>query len=173
MIRFLLISFVFFILLINCQPQTSGQLQSKKTIRNDIEMLYGKVTYEQLYFDYPQWKAEETAYKPLDKIISELKNINGTYDVDVFLGTWCSDSRREVPRFNNILKNAALLNKINVTLWAVDREQKLGNGLAQQNNIERVATFVFYKEKEEIGRIIETPEQTLEADILNILKANK
>lgn len=36
--------------------------------------------------------------------------------------------------------------------------------------IERVPTFIFYKNESEIGRIIETPVETLEKDILNILK---
>jgi hypothetical protein len=37
-------------------------------------------------------------------------------------------------------------------------------------NIERVPTFIIMNEGIEIGRIIETPEETLEADLLKILQ---
>jgi hypothetical protein len=35
-------------------------------------------------------------------------------------------------------------------------------------NIERVPTFIFKRGGEEIGRIIETPDESLEADMLKL-----
>jgi hypothetical protein len=101
--------------------------------------------------------------------IEKLKNISGNFTVEVFIGTWCSDSRREVPAFLKILKTGDLHKKMNVQMWAVDRSKNLDNGLARKRNIQRVPTFVFYSENTEIGRIIEYPENLLEQDIFNIL----
>jgi hypothetical protein len=52
----------------------------------------------------------------------------------------------------------------------VDRTK---NGLAGETkglNIERVPTFIVYKNNLEIGRIIETPEETLEKDLSKIVE---
>ena len=39
-------------------------------------------------------------------------------------------------------------------------------------NIEKVPTFIFYKNGIEIGRIIESPEKSIEKDFLKILNGN-
>lgn len=86
----------------------------------------------------------------------------------VIMGTWCSDSRREVPHFYKILDELKFqvdkLIIINVNRKKEAAVKEL-NGL----NIELVPTFIFYKEEKEIGRIIETPEESLESDLLKIL----
>jgi hypothetical protein len=86
----------------------------------------------------------------------------------VFLGTWCSDSRREVPHFLKIIDQAGFP-AARLTLYAVDREKKCPDGSAAQYGIERVPTIVFEKGSEEVGRIVETPRTTLEGDVLTIL----
>jgi len=87
------------------------------------------------------------------------------------MGTWCSDSRREVPNFYKIL------DKLNypdnkITLINVDRKK---NGIeidVSKLNIELVPTFIVYRNNTEIGRIIETPNESLERDLLKILENN-
>ena len=51
----------------------------------------------------------------------------------------------------------------------LDRNKTSGYGLEKDKNIHHVPTFVVYKERQEIGRIIETPTETLEEDLFNIL----
>ena len=134
------------------------------------EMLYGAIDREQLYFDYPEWKDIEVQYEPSSDIIEQLKNFNDTISVEIFLGTWCSDSKREVPAFFKIVDQASLDIKFDINIWAVDRDKRLDNGLAQKCNIEFVPTFIFYKADKEIGRIIEMPDGLLEEDVWAILK---
>jgi len=91
--------------------------------------------------------------------------------ITIVIGTWCPDSRREVPRFMKI-----------ADLWGFphDRIKFIGvdiNKVAPledyfQLAIERVPTFIFYKKNIEKGRIIEVPETSLEQDTRNILKGN-
>jgi hypothetical protein len=54
-------------------------------------------------------------------------------------------------------------------LIIVDRDKKSGHGLQDGKNIHHVPTIIFYKSGIEIGRIIESPIESLEEDIFNIL----
>ena len=52
----------------------------------------------------------------------------------------------------------------------VDRLKKTHDYSIKELKIKRVPTFIFYKEGKEIGRIIESPNETLEKDFLKIVK---
>ena len=86
------------------------------------------------------------------------------------MGTWCSDSHEQVPRFFKVMDEAGYPAD-NVRIICVDREKKDGSEDVDSLNIELVPTFIFYKEGIELGRIVETPKQTMEEDIFEILKA--
>ncbi len=107
----------------------------------------------------------------IDKIRDELKK----YEIIAFMGTWCGDSRREVPRFYKLLETAnfpmdqltmiAVSSKPNMYKQSPNHEER---GL----NIHRVPTFIFYKKGKEIGRIVESPIKSLEEDIVSIINGN-
>lgn len=92
-------------------------------------------------------------------------------DITIVMGTWCSDSRREVPRFFKILDSMKFPEK-NVTIITVGRNLKGMGTETDSLDIERVPTFIFYKNGKELGRIIESPKVSLEKDMLNILDKN-
>jgi len=56
-----------------------------------------------------------------------------------------------------------------VELICVDKNKSAGQTNIESLNIELVPTMIFYKNDQEIGRIIETPQITLEKDILNFI----
>jgi thiol-disulfide isomerase/thioredoxin len=89
--------------------------------------------------------------------------------IKIVMGTWCPDSRREVPRFMKILDLWHFPDE-NLILIGVDNAKTPSVPEYKILNIERVPTFIIYKNKVETGRIIETPVTSLEQDLLNILK---
>jgi thiol-disulfide isomerase/thioredoxin len=97
-----------------------------------------------------------------------IRQVHEGIDIIVFLGTWCSDSRREVPRF---LKIADLvgMDAARIKLYGLDRTKRSSDGLTDRYGIERVPTFIFLRGDEEVGRIVEVPRTTLEGDVLSIL----
>ncbi len=132
-------------------------------------MLIGEFKKEILQNDtsFSWWfESEYESYEPEDSIL-KLINLDSVKIVCV-MGTWCSDSRREVPRFIKILDELKFDYK-NLSLYAVDRNKKAPDVNIDDFVIERVATFIFYKNDSELGRIIETPKVSLEADLLEIL----
>jgi len=96
--------------------------------------------------------------------------------VSIFMGTWCSDSRREVPRFMKIIDFLKIPHS-HIILIGVNRQKKAFSGEELGKNITKVPTFIFYKKDMirrkfiEIGRIVESPAESLEKDIYKILSA--
>jgi thiol-disulfide isomerase/thioredoxin len=89
-------------------------------------------------------------------------------EIVVFLGTWCSDSKRDVPRFFRLADEAGIPPK-QITVYGLDRKKQSRDGMAARYGITAVPTFIFIKHQDEVGRIVEHPESTLEGDILKIL----
>jgi hypothetical protein len=100
--------------------------------------------------------------------VEMIRQARGGMRVLVFLGTWCSDSRREVPRFLALADSTGMTPN-DYTLYALDRKKSSPEGLERQYNIDRVPTFILLRGTKELGRIVETPKTTLEGDFLDIL----
>jgi thiol-disulfide isomerase/thioredoxin len=112
-------------------------------------------------------------YQPDMVIMAELmEQEKDDLTITIVLGTWCPDSRREVPRFMKI-----------IDLWGFPKEKIrfIGTDIDKAApledfsllTIERVPTFIFFKNNVETGRIIEVPVTSLEQDTRNILTGNK
>jgi thiol-disulfide isomerase/thioredoxin len=86
----------------------------------------------------------------------------------VFFGSWCSDSKREVPRFMKIADLAGVPAE-RIRLHGLDRSKKSPDGFADPYSIVRVPTFIVLRGGREEGRIVERPLGTLEGDLLTIL----
>jgi len=133
--------------------------------------LLGDFTYNSM-LDEPHgnWFSKEFRDYELDEeaFIELEKSGLGDIDITVVMGTWCSDSRREVPRFMKIIETLGY-DKDRIRFIGVDSYKEAPITGYDSLNIERVPTFIFYKNKFELGRIIEYPEASLEKDMLKIL----
>jgi thiol-disulfide isomerase/thioredoxin len=89
-------------------------------------------------------------------------------EITIVMATWCSDSRREIPRFYKIL-DSMNYNYSKLTLINVNREKKAESIELEHFNLQLVPTIIIYKNGEELGRIIESPLASLEADLTGIL----
>ncbi len=114
-------------------------------------------------------------YSPDTTFINKLKNNINDLEIIIFLGSWCGDSKREFPRFIKIL-DIINFNYNNLQIYALDRrkgkEMTTPTGIEKNYNIIRVPTFIFIKNNNEIGRIIETPVLSLEEDMFQIVIKN-
>ena len=134
------------------------------------EPLLGHVTRQALraYAGWlPLW---EQPYTPDPEAVATIKA--GAKDVTVLLvmGTWCPDSKREMPRYFGTMDAAGIGNSV-LTMVGVDRTKKDTEGLTEKYGITRVPTFVFFRNGKEIGRFVErTPAgSTFEAEVAKIL----
>lgn len=114
------------------------------------------------------WTEEYNNYQPdfetLDSLEGKLDSIN----IKIVFRSTCSDSREQLPRFFKILNE--LNYPVNtITLIGVNREKQGLSNEAEGLEIEFVPTIIFYKDGKEIGRIVETPAESLEKDLLKML----
>ena len=132
--------------------------------------LLGHVTREELRA-YEPWKPLFVEpYAPDAAAIAAIKaNANGV-TVLLIVATWCPDSKREVPRFFAIM-DATGLGDATLTMVGVDRTKKDAEGLTEKWGVTRVPTFVFLRNGQELGRVVErTPAgATFEGEIARIL----
>ena len=106
-------------------------------------------------------------YTTDQQVVSEISKHIHKLTIKAFMGTWCGDSRREMPRFYKILDETKF-DQNYFQLICVDRTKKHEN-LEKDLNIFRVPTIIFYKNGKEIGRYVEYPRETIEKDILKIV----
>lgn len=139
-------------------------------------MLLGKVTKKGLTTSDFEWFSKNYKdYLVNDNVVKVLSEKLKDYKVKVFFGSWCGDSKRELPKFYKVLDEANF-NKENLEVIAVDRKpdayKESPSGEEKGLNIHRVPTFIFYKNTKEVARIVEYPKQDFERDILNIVNGN-
>jgi len=107
-------------------------------------------------------------YRPDPQIIAQIKNLSPRlYTVEIYMGTWCPDSREHVPHFLKIADKAGFKRK-QIRIVALPRHYKQ-HELVAGKNIIRIPTFIIYKDGRELGRIIEYPMQSLEKDLWQIM----
>ena len=88
--------------------------------------------------------------------------------VKVLFGTWCHDSKREVPKMLKIFEAYGLEDK-SISLVAVNPEKNEPITTINEFNLEFTPTFIFFRNGEEIGRIVEKPNQSLLEDFKLII----
>lgn len=105
--------------------------------------------------------------------VANLKSDLSEYTITAFFGTWCGDSKKELPRFYKILDTVNFpLERLTVVGVARNRDnyKQSPGGEEEGLNIHRVPTFIFYKDGKEVNRIVEHPVKTLEDDMAKILR---
>jgi hypothetical protein len=101
------------------------------------------------------------------KLKSKLKNTS----VDIYLGTWCGDSKKWVPQFVKLwdelgLKRSQLRF---IGLYNDDERYKTSPGGEEKGQqIHRVPAFIFKSENIEYARIVESPKNDLITDVAQI-----
>jgi thiol-disulfide isomerase/thioredoxin len=144
-----------------------------KNEKGDVHLLGSVDRSEFVKGPYAKWY--DLVYKRYTVNKKGLERLNKEYDkkvkLKIYLGTWCGDSKREVTRFLKIVDQSKI-NMNNVELICLDDRDdvyKQGpNGEEKGLNIHRVPTFIFYKNEKEVGRIVESPVNSLETDISQI-----
>lgn len=138
-------------------------------------MLLGRCSVQQLTEPpYAEWfQSGYDDYTPDATILRRLRAADRRgVTMTLFFGTWCGDSRREVPRIVKLLDEMAFA-RDGVELVAVDagegKHKRSPGGEEQGLEIYRVPTLVVRRGEAEIARLVEFPVLSLERDLLAIL----
>lgn len=135
------------------------------------KILNGPITKEGLQkMPYKVWF--NTNYKTYLIDTDALKNIKRKQlkglKILVFMGTWCHDSNREIPRLIRVCEELGIYDQLE--LYGVDVNKKSQIGKEQGYNIKNTPTIILMRDGVEIARILEEPEVSFEQAFEKILK---
>jgi len=170
--------FIYIILGISCHHQLAPQ----RSVISNLEVndqhgnpqLLGKTSRKRLEQPpYRDWFMKNYDAYQIDSIpAAKLRAGLAGKHMIVFLGTWCGDSRREVPRFFKLLDSCGI-DSSSVDIVTVSNADSLYKQSPNHEErgfyIFRVPDFIVLDKGREMGRIVESPVASLEKDLLSIV----
>jgi len=177
----LYILFIIFIAAIcSCHSKLYSRtsLNKESTDANGKPMLLGRCTKERLEQDpFNVWFTKNYNDYTVDSTTADEMKLNLQHKhFMIFMGTWCGDSRREVPRMFKILDYCGVKSSQIELIMLNDFDsvyKQSPNHEERGMNIHRVPDLIVFDNKKEIGRIIESPIVSLEKDLTKITNGNE
>jgi tetratricopeptide (TPR) repeat protein len=147
-----------------------SSLNKESTDANGNPMLIGRCTEERLQqAPFNSWFVKNYNDYSVDTITAEkIKSELQQKKFKIFMGTWCGDSRREVPGMFKILNYCGVKSSQIELIMLNDFDsvyKQSPNHEERGMNIHRVPDFIVFDNKKEIGRIVESPIVSLEKDL--------
>lgn len=136
-------------------------------------VVVGQTTREEVLAAVPDWALAEAESRPDEAACRGLAAVEPGAEIDVFLGTWCGDSRREVPRFWRALDLAGPAVPFEVHYIGVDRQKREPSAPVTNNEILYVPTFIVRRNGVEVGRVVEGAPAGVEKDLLSLLSGRR
>ena len=167
-----IISISIILFIVNCTPKMAMNYEAKDHNGNII--LLGKSTRERLSRPpFDAWFTKNyNAYVVDSNSADQLKPLLKNKRFLIFMGTWCGDSRREVPRMYKILDYCGVkewqIQLVNVSNSDTAYKQSPGHE-ERGMDIRRVPDLLVFNNNHEQGRIVESPVVSLEKDLLSIV----
>lgn len=140
-----------------------------KTMGQTQNDLIGQVSVEQIFKSNRIFEIYTDRYTPNEDAIQFLKDLKGNYSLQVFFGSWCRESTKYLPGLVKTLKLAAN-DGIEVAFIGVDSQKKFPNQFLKMIDIKYIPTVVVLNNGNEVGRIVEKPQQPIETELVQILK---
>lgn len=135
--------------------------------------LVGTVTRADIEAHRPDWVTAEVEAQPDAAAGAALAAVEPGAELTVYLGTWCSDSKRELARLWRAWDDAGVFAEEDlpfaVEYVALDRDKQEPSGRAAAAAVEYVPTFVVSRGGEEVGRVVEIAVDGIERDLLALL----
>jgi len=136
---------------------------------SDDDFALGVISESQLLSDFSGFNEKFQAFSISEQEQDIIAQWPETLQIDVYFGTWCHDSEREIPKLLKLLKANE---HITPTLIALDYQKEDPQALAKGNKVTYTPTIIVYRDKnkrDELGRIIERPNNSLIEDINQLL----
>lgn len=134
-------------------------------------ILTGAVDRAGIERELPAWRQELALAEVDEAAAAALAEVPPGAQVDVFLGTWCGDSRRVVSRLFRALERVPeAARPFAIRFVAVDRQKRDPEGLAEGRDLRFVPTIIVTRDGAEVGRIVESAPNGVEVDLGRLLR---
>ncbi|HEX4375505.1 MAG TPA: hypothetical protein VHZ50_19520 [Puia sp.] len=170
-----IMAIIFIAAICSCHSKmySHSSLNKESTDANGNLMLLGHSTEQRLQqAPFNSWFVKNYNDYSVDTITAEkIKSELQHKKFKIFMGTWCGDSRREVPRMFKILNYCGVRSSQIELIMLDDRDSVYKQSPDHEErgmNIHRVPDFIVFDSKKEMGRIVESPIVSLEKDLEKI-----
>jgi dipeptidyl aminopeptidase/acylaminoacyl peptidase len=152
----------------------------KSTLEKHGVVLFGEVTRGDVEREIPGWGADSVAYVPDPAVLERLAGERKDVHIVCVFGTWCSDSKREVPRLWKIL-DATGIPESSLEMYAVASSRFTADMLLppgvldwskaakSKYGVSALPTIIVERSGAELGRVVEKPKESLEEDLSNLI----
>jgi len=127
------------------------------------------VTLAQILTQKPEYRRAADAYRPDPESVSFLSSRRDSVRLVAFFGSWCPVCNEELPKLVKTLESAKN-GRIAVSYVAVSEDLKEPREELKKHSVSATPSLLVYVCGKELGRIVEHPQKTIEADIAAILK---
>jgi hypothetical protein len=144
----------------------------------DPKVLLGPITRQQVEAAAPEWVQAGVEAQPDLAAARALAAVAPGAEVTVLLGTWCSDSRREISRlwraFDDIGAapggGAGSGLPFALTYVGIDEAKREPAAAVAASGLRYVPTLIVRRNGHEVGRIVERSPHGVEVDLLALLE---
>lgn len=134
----------------------------------EAPVLLGDVTREAVESFAADWIEAEVSAQPDLEAAKVLATVEPGAEVEVLFGSWCSDSRREIPRLwkaLDLMSDQGGPPPFKLRYVAVDREKKQPETELSACGVRYLPTLIVRRNGREVGRIVETSPNGVEKDL--------
>jgi len=134
--------------------------------------LVGVLTRERIETEVPAWKAVREQSTVDESAARALASAPPGAEVLVVLGTWCGDSRRDVPRLFRALDVAGKV-PFSIELLGLDHDKAAPGRDMAALDVRYIPTIIVRREGKEVGRIVESAPDGVEKSLLDLLTGKR
>ncbi len=151
------------------QPAAKSETDQPEPAGQEMVKSHGIVTQAAIVAANPEWGELADQWAPN---AGAVETISGASDVriDVYLGTWCGDSRREVSRWFSVMNKVS--DGPEVRYISLDRSMSAAD-VSIPETLTNVPTFYVYRGDDELGRVVETAVEPIGVDIADLISGKR
>jgi thiol-disulfide isomerase/thioredoxin len=156
-------SLLIFVLLVRvaCAQTSLNTEQNVITGITDVRILERSVGFRWFKDGYFNYQSNISA-------VNVIKDMPKDIQFVIFAGTWCERSQSLLPQFYRVMDLAGI-SKQRITLCFLDRDRRSPQGIENNYSINSTPVFIILQKGIEIGRITEAVNQSIEADIADLI----
>ena len=133
--------------------------------------LVGEASVDEITKHTVAYKQLMNNYEPNREAIEFLSNYDKAVTITIAFGTWCPHCKKLVP---TLMKSISECNNSNLdcSYFGINKQFNQPAKFLKENAIKKIPTVIVHRGGLEIGRITGTPRDSMEEDIVAILKGN-